>query len=152
MRRFIFLLSLTLAYPVYAGDDNTPPPPQLEAMPEQPDIPKPAKSGQVLKPDNTVMSRKDKDKEKPNLENYRQESEDITEMDADEGDIKIIRKGKKTIQEYSRGGRIYMIKVIPDVGPPYYFVDYDGDGNVDMRRGDRNLDSNVNMWTILEWE
>lgn len=96
------------------------------------------------------MSRKDK--EKPNLDSYRQESEDITEMDADEGDIKIIRKGKKTIQEYSRGGRIYMIKVIPDIGPPYYFVDYDGDGNVDMRRGDRNLDSNVNMWTILEWE
>jgi len=35
-----------------------------------------------------------------------------------EPDITIIRKGKKTIQEYRRGGRLYMIKVIPDVGPP----------------------------------
>ncbi len=117
MRYFILLLSIFLALPVYAVEDDTPPPPQVESVPEQPDIPASAKSGETLEPD-----------------------------------ITIIRKGKKTIEEYRRGGKLYMVKVIPAIGPPYYFIDSDGDGNVDVRRGDRNLDTNVNMWKIVEWE
>jgi hypothetical protein len=69
-----------------------------------------------------------------------------------EPDITIIRKGKKTIQEYRRGGRLYMIKVIPDIGPPYYFIDNDGDGKMDVRRDDLDKGSNINMWKILEWK
>lgn len=115
MRRFI-LLSI-LAFPVFAAEEEAPPPPQLEVAPEQPDIPASAKSGETLEPD-----------------------------------ITIIRKGKKTIEEYRRGGQLYMIKVIPDIGPPYYFIDTNGDGTLETRRGDRNLDSNVNMWKIIEWE
>ena len=69
-----------------------------------------------------------------------------------EPDITIIRKGKNTIQEYRRGGRLYMIKVIPDIGPPYYFIDNDGDGRMDVRRNDLDRGSNINMWKILEWK
>ena len=69
-----------------------------------------------------------------------------------EPDITIIRKSKKTIQEYRRGGRLYMIKVIPDIGPPYYFIDNDGDGKMDVRRNDGDLGSNINMWKIWEWK
>lgn len=69
-----------------------------------------------------------------------------------EPDITIIRKGKSTVQEYRRAGKLYMIKVIPDVGPPYYMVDSNGDGKVDVRRSDLDRDSNVNMWKILEWK
>ena len=69
-----------------------------------------------------------------------------------EPDITIIRKGKKTIQEFRRGGRLYMIKVIPDIGPPYYFLDNDGDGKMDVRRDDLDKGSNINMWKILEWK
>jgi hypothetical protein len=68
-----------------------------------------------------------------------------------EPDITIIRKGKKTIQEFRRGGRLFMIKVIPDIGPPYYFLDNDGDGKMDVRRDDLDKGSNINMWKILEW-
>jgi hypothetical protein len=68
-----------------------------------------------------------------------------------EPDITIIRKGKKTIQEYRLGGKLYMIKVVPDVGPPYYFIDSDGDGNVDVRGNDLDKGSRVNMWKLLEW-
>ena len=68
-----------------------------------------------------------------------------------EPDITIIRKGKKTIQEFRRGGRLYMIKVIPDIGPAYYFIDNDGDGKMDVRRDDLDKGSNVNMWKIFEW-
>ena len=69
-----------------------------------------------------------------------------------EPDITIIRKGKQTIQEYRRGGRLYMIKVVPDIGPPYYFIDNDGDGKMDVRRDDLDKGSNINMWKILEWK
>jgi len=69
-----------------------------------------------------------------------------------EPDITIIRKGKKTIQEFRRGGRLYMIKVVPDIGPPYYFIDNDGDGKMDVRRDDLDKGSNINMWKILEWK
>ncbi|MDD1607983.1 MAG: DUF2782 domain-containing protein [Methylococcaceae bacterium] len=117
MRRFILLLSILVAFPAFAAEDDTPPPPQVEAAPDQPDIPASAKSGETLEPDITIT-----------------------------------RKGKKTIQEYRRGGKLYMIKVVPDIGPPYYFIDTDGDGSLETRRGDRNLDSGVNMWKIIEWE
>jgi Protein of unknown function (DUF2782) len=69
-----------------------------------------------------------------------------------EPDITIIRKGKKTIQEYRRGGRLYMIKVVPDIGPPYYFLDNDGDGKMDVRRNDLDRGSDINMWKIFEWK
>ncbi len=69
-----------------------------------------------------------------------------------EPDITIIRKGKKTIQEYRRGGRLYMIKVVPDIGPPYYFIDNDGDGKMDVRSNELDKGSQINMWKILEWK
>jgi len=69
-----------------------------------------------------------------------------------EPDITIIRKGKSTIQEYRRGGRLYMIKVVPAIGPPYYFIDNDGDGKMDVRRDDLDKGSNINMWKIFEWK
>jgi hypothetical protein len=69
-----------------------------------------------------------------------------------EPDITIIRKSKKTIQEYRRGGKLYMVKIIPDVGPPYYFIDSNGDGKMDVRGNDLDKGSEVNMWKILEWD
>ena len=45
-----------------------------------------------------------------------------------------------------------MIKVIPDIGPPYYFRDYDGDGKLEARSNDLDRGSHVNMWKILEWD
>ncbi len=72
--------------------------------------------------------------------------------EAMEPDITITRKGQEIIQEYRRGGRLYMIKVIPDIGSPYYFRDYDGDGKLEARSNDLDRGSHVNMWKILEWD
>ncbi len=69
-----------------------------------------------------------------------------------EPDITIIRRGKKTIQEFRRSGKLYMVKVVPDIGPPYYFLDSNGDGKLDIRRSDLSQDTNVNMWKLLEWK
>lgn len=65
--------------------------------------------------------------------------------------ILILRSGNKIIQEFRRGGRLYMIKIIPDIGPPYYFLDSNGDGEFDLRNSDLDKGSRVNMWKLLEW-
>ncbi|WP_052700140.1 DUF2782 domain-containing protein [Methylocucumis oryzae] len=72
--------------------------------------------------------------------------------EAIEPDITIIKRGKKTIQEFRRGGRLYMIKVIPDIGPAYYFLDTNGDGKLDARSNDLDYGSHINMWKIFEWD
>ncbi|HEB77691.1 MAG TPA: DUF2782 domain-containing protein [Methylothermaceae bacterium] len=64
----------------------------------------------------------------------------------------IIRKrGENVIEEYRVGGRIYMIKVIPPVGPPYYLIDTDGDSIMDMKRSDLEEGVRIHQWRILEW-
>lgn len=68
-----------------------------------------------------------------------------------EPDITIVRKGKKTMQEYRHNGRLFMIKVIPDIGPAYYLRDTDGDGKMDVRSNELDRGADVNMWNILEW-
>ncbi|MCK4840763.1 MAG: DUF2782 domain-containing protein [Methylococcales bacterium] len=69
-----------------------------------------------------------------------------------EPDITITRKGKKTIQEFRRNGELYMIKIIPDIGPAYYLIDIDGDGNMDVRGSDLDKGTKVNQWKIFEWD
>jgi len=69
-----------------------------------------------------------------------------------EPDITIIRKGKDTIQEYRRNGQLYMVKVIPQVGPPYYFLDSNGDGTLDVKKSDFDKQTNINLWTLFEWD
>ena len=68
-----------------------------------------------------------------------------------EPDITIVRKGTNTIEEYRRSGKLYMIKVKPDIGPPYYFLDNNGDGKMDVRTNDLDKGSNINMWKLWEW-
>ncbi len=67
-------------------------------------------------------------------------------------DITITRKGKKTIQEYRKNGELYMVKIIPDIGPAYYFIDTDGDGEMDVRGSDLDKGTNINQWKIFEWD
>jgi hypothetical protein len=43
-------------------------------------------------------------------------------------DISIRTEGENTIEQYTREGRVYMIKVTPRVGRPYYLIDNTGDG------------------------
>jgi len=67
-------------------------------------------------------------------------------------DITITRKGTDTIQEYRRNGRLYMVKVQPQVGPPYYLLDTNGDGRMDVKKNDLDKTSNINQWLLFEWD
>ncbi|MBS0260114.1 MAG: DUF2782 domain-containing protein, partial [Proteobacteria bacterium] len=63
--------------------------------------------------------------------------------------IKPSSQGGRVI-EYRAHGKLYMLKVIPKVGKPYYLIDEKGDGQ--FARQD-SLDSGMRppMWVIKEW-
>ncbi len=65
-------------------------------------------------------------------------------------EVIIRRRGKDIVEEYRIGGRLYAIKVIPPIGPPYYLVDPDGDGKF-TRRSDLEATLRTHQWRILEW-
>ncbi len=52
--------------------------------------------------------------------------------------------------EYRANGKLYMLKVIPRVGKPYYLIDSRGDGQFARQEG---LDSGMRppMWVIKEF-
>ena len=67
-------------------------------------------------------------------------------------DITIIRKGKETIQEFRRNGQIYMIKIVPQIGPAYYMLDTNGDGKMDVKKNDLDKNTDINQWLLFEWD
>jgi hypothetical protein len=77
--------------------------------------------------------------------------EPVQSGEALEPDITIIRRERQTIEEYRVNGRLYMVKIIPKYGPPYYLLDSDGDGNMDVRRSDLERGMQVPQWVIFSW-
>jgi len=73
-----------------------------------------------------------------------------SEAGADEPEVTITRKTEQTIEEYRVGGRLYMIKVTPEIGPPYYLVDDQGDGKFSRQE---SLDSGLRppRWIIKKF-
>ncbi len=68
-----------------------------------------------------------------------------------EPEVTIIKKEGATISEYRVNGQLYMIKITPDVGKPYYLIDNDGDGNLESRVNDIYSNISVPQWVIFKW-
>lgn len=66
-------------------------------------------------------------------------------------EVTIVQRKDAKVEEYRLNGRLYMVKVTPFVGPPYYFVDRDGDGLMESRINGRGAEPRVPQWTILSW-
>jgi hypothetical protein len=67
-----------------------------------------------------------------------------------EPEVRIIKQEESTIYEYRINGHLYMAKVQPVVGPPYYLVDRNGDGEFDSRSTDP-ANISVPQWILLRW-
>jgi hypothetical protein len=67
-----------------------------------------------------------------------------------EPQVTILKRGTDTVEEYRLGGRLYMIKVTPAHGVPYYLVDRTGDGKFTR---DDTQGSNIRppMWVIFSF-
>ncbi|MEN8174189.1 MAG: DUF2782 domain-containing protein [Pseudomonadota bacterium] len=62
-----------------------------------------------------------------------------------------IREGEdRTTYEYSANGIVYMIKIVPRRGRPYYLLDTDGDGVIDTETFDPTNFA-VQMWKLWQW-
>ena len=67
-----------------------------------------------------------------------------------EPQVTIIRKDDAVVEEYRVNGHLYMVKVTPAVGPAYYLVDQNGNGELDTRRSSLE-DTNIPRWVLLRW-
>lgn len=68
-----------------------------------------------------------------------------------EPEVTIREQGAETIYEYRVDGKLVMVRVQPKGAPPYYFVDRDGDGELEFTRDDPREGPNTNMWVLFRW-
>lgn len=81
----------------------------------------------------------------PLPENYEPPDLPGADRGALEPEITIKSRGNEIHEEYRANGRLYMVKVKPAKGPPYYLI-YDERGN--FRRSDLEPDVVVPSWVI----
>ena len=70
--------------------------------------------------------------------------------DVPQPEVTIIQREDRMIEEVRINGQLRYVKVTPNKGAPYYFIDTDGDGAVDTRKSD--LDNpTINQWILKRW-
>jgi len=72
-------------------------------------------------------------------------SEDLIEPE-----VTIIETDTEVIYEYRANGRLYMVKIQPMAGPPYYMLDIDGDGLLDVQN-QNPPELAVPQWLLFSW-
>ena len=65
-----------------------------------------------------------------------------------EPQVTITEKKDVLIEEYRSGGKLYMIKVTPKIGPPYYLVDEEGNGSFARQDGPLGPQVSPPRWVI----
>lgn len=71
--------------------------------------------------------------------------------DSVEPEITIRETGQATIYEYRVRGQMYMVRIQPQFGPPYFLIDTDGDGTLDMKDSSpKNI--SIPQWVLFSWD
>lgn len=138
-----------------ASAQEPPPPPELSEPASESDAPAPAA---VTEGDAVRLQQDDAARDEKVLPRAR------TTAPADEAPlptkvrpsdelppaVTIRRDGDTTVEEYRRDGRVYMVRVVPDRGLSYTYLDTDGDGRLegDPKEGPMQ----PVYYTIYEWE
>jgi hypothetical protein len=65
-----------------------------------------------------------------------------------EPQVTIKKRGEDKVEEYRLNGKLYMIKVTPPHGTPYYLVDPKGDGGFVREEIGGGKSLSVPMWVI----
>ena len=67
--------------------------------------------------------------------------------------VNIRQEEDKLIEEYAFNGRVYMVKITPAKGRPYYYLDTDGDGELELQPGDEAFNQvRPAYWKVKEWK
>lgn len=67
-----------------------------------------------------------------------------------EPEVRIIQREREKVEEFRIAGQLYMLRVTPAGGVPFYLVDYFGDGNF-ARTASFDSGVRVPMWVIMSW-
>lgn len=67
-----------------------------------------------------------------------------------EPQITIVQRGDERVEEFRIKGRLYMIKVTPPHGRPYYLIDHRGDGQM-RKYDDLSPNFQVPLWVVHEF-
>ena len=69
-----------------------------------------------------------------------------------EPEVNIREEEGRIIEEYSRNGQVYMVKVTPENGLPYYYLDADGDGSLELQGDQQGTGATRPVyWKVAEW-
>ena len=67
-----------------------------------------------------------------------------------EPQVTILKRGEDSVEEYRISGKLYMVKVTPPGGRPYYLIDDRGDGKF-TRQESHDTGLRPPMWVIHSW-
>lgn len=124
MRQFILILLISLTLPAMAQSVQ------------------PNKSDKSAQPKNLIPL--------PEIPEPPPLPSDISPDPELEPQVTIKKRGEDTIEEYRKNGELYMIKVIPRIGPPYYLVKNRSRG-MDAHPDDVGINVSPPMWRLLEF-
>lgn len=65
--------------------------------------------------------------------------------------VTIREEEERRVEEYSRNGQVYMVKITPKGGVPYYYIDTDGDGNLEASPSKGLEPVRPVYWKVKEW-
>ena len=74
----------------------------------------------------------------------------VAPEDTLEPEVVIRQEDDRMVEEYRRGGRVHMVRIIPTIGEPYYMIDTTGDGILDMKHDTFEPVKPV-YWKLFEW-
>lgn len=67
--------------------------------------------------------------------------------------VTIREEEERLIEEYRMNGQIYMVKITPKGGIPYYYIDTDGDGRLELDVDKQAMNPVQPVyWKIKEWK
>ena len=75
----------------------------------------------------------------------------MSDEDLMEPEVTITRRKDAVVHEYRINGQLYMVKIIPSRGYPYYLMDADGDGLLESRYNQIDPALLVPRWMIFRW-
>ena len=79
-------------------------------------------------------------------------AEELAEKELESsGKVTIQGPDDRLINEFRINGQLYMIRITPKKGAPYYLVDSDGDGDLETRWNELAPDLLIPSWVLLRW-